>query len=181
MRPFGKVRVMTSAVPLAAKAVAVVKETVTGPVPVPIAVGNADSVGRVTQPTQGVATCAATVSLLVWICRPGAAAAWAAFGATVSPVQVTVTGPAAMVLDDVNVSLIMLASAVLVDTVTEDGTGTPQAPAFCEMRPFGKVRVMTSPTLKAVAVVKETEAVPDAVVGLAGNADSVGAIGMTVV
>ena len=34
---------------------------------------------------------------------------------------------------------------------------------------------------KSVAVVNETEAVPDAVVGLAGNADSVGAIGMTVV
>jgi len=49
-------------------------------------VGNADSVGRVTQPTQGVATCAATVSLFVEICRlPGAV------GLVVSPVHATVT------------------------------------------------------------------------------------------
>ena len=56
MRPVGKVRVTVS---VDIKVVAVVKETVTAPVPVPIAAGNADSMGRVTQPTQGVATCAA--------------------------------------------------------------------------------------------------------------------------
>ena len=52
----GKVRRMKSVVALIA--VAVVKEMVAVPVVVG-PVGNADSVGRVTQPTQGVATCAA--------------------------------------------------------------------------------------------------------------------------
>ena len=52
----GKTREMKSLVPLIA--VAVVKDMVAAPAVVGL-VENPDSVGRVTQPTQGVATCAA--------------------------------------------------------------------------------------------------------------------------
>ena len=56
IRLAGKTREMKSLVPIIA--VAVVKEMVAVPAVVGLA-ENPDSVGRVTQPTQGVATCAA--------------------------------------------------------------------------------------------------------------------------
>jgi len=172
MRPAGKVTAMVSD---DTKAVAVVTETVTVPDVVTIAVVNADSVGRVTQPTQGVATCAATVSLFVWICRPEAAS-WGAVGLTVSPLQVTVTAPAAMLA--LKVIMTLFATVVSVpDTVTDPGEVTPQVPGpFCEMRPDGKVRVMVSVDTKAVAVVKETAPAPAPVPVAVGNADSVGRV-----
>ena len=144
-------------------------------------VGNADSVGRVTQPTQGVATCAATVSLLVVISRLPEALAL-----TVSPVQVTVTRPAEMLCPAVlKVSLIWLATLMSCVVAIDDGTVTPQAAddpmVVTRLAVFGKVRRMKSDVaLIVVAVVKEMVAVP-AVVGLVGKADSVGATSAAVV
>ena len=120
------------------------------------------------------------MSLLVVICRP-AAAFWGAFARTVSPMQVTVTGPAGMFCPEVKVSV--RASVPFVNAVPADdvGTVTPHAvlAALAVIRLAGKVRTMASPTLlakpKLVAVVKEMVAVPVSV-GLAENPDSVGRV-----
>ena len=120
--------------------------------------------------------------MLVVICRP-AAAFWAAFARTVSPMQVTVTGPAGMLAVEVNVSLRASLTDLSNVEATEDGTVTPHAVAATLLvrRLAGKAREMKSLVpLKAVAVVKEMVAVP-AVVGLVGNADSVGATSAAVV
>jgi len=99
----------------------VVKEMVAVPVSVGLA-ENPDSVGRVTQPTQGVATCTPTASLLVVIFRlPGANAR------TVSELQVTVTGPAGMLCPASNVSLTVSVFVVNIVAAVDDGTETLHA------------------------------------------------------
>ncbi len=113
----------------------------------PLVVGlveNADSVGRVTQPTQGVATSAATVSLLVAISRLPEALAL-----TVSPLQVTVTRPAEMLCPaPVKESLIWLAVPMSCVVAIDDGTATAQAAddpvVVTRLGVFGKVRRMKS-------------------------------------
>ena len=99
---------------------------------------------RETQPTQGVATCAATVSLLVVISRLPEALAL-----TVSPVQVTVTRPAEMMCPAVlKVSLIWLAVPMFSVVVIDNGTVTAQAAddpmVVTRLAVFGKVRRMKS-------------------------------------
>ena len=116
-------------------------------VAVPTFVGlveNADSVGRVTQPTQGVATSAATVSLLVAISRLPEALAL-----TVSPLQVTVTRPAEMLCPaPFKVSLIWLAVSMSCAVVFDDGKLTAQAAddpvVVTRLAVLGKVRRMKS-------------------------------------
>ncbi len=115
----------------------------------PVFVGlveNADSVGRVTQPTQGVATSAATVSLLVAISRLPEALAL-----TVSPVHSTVTRPAEMLcaaFPPLIVSLIWLAVSMSCVVVFDDGTVTLQAAddpvVVTRLAALGKVRRMKS-------------------------------------
>ena len=117
------------------------------------------------------------MSLLVVICRP-AAAFWAAFARTVSPMQVTVTGPAGMLAVEVNVSL--RASVPFVNVVVADDVGTETThavlAAVAVRRLAGKTREMKSLVpLIAVAVVKDMVAAP-AVVGLVENPDSVGRV-----
>ena len=135
---------------------------------------------RETQPTQGVATCTPTVSLLVVICRP-AAAFCAAFARTVSPLQVIVTKPAGMLCPaELNVTLRASLTVLSNEEAIEDGTEKPQPavnPLVIRLLPTdGKVNEMKSVVaLKVVAVVKEMVAVP-AVVGLAENPDSVGRV-----
>ncbi len=98
---------------------------------------------RETQPTQGVATCAATVSLLVVISRLPEALAL-----TVSPLQVTVTRPAEMLCPAVLiVSLIWLAVFMSNVVAIDDGTVTPQPPVdplVMRLAALGKVRRMKS-------------------------------------
>ena len=120
--------------------------------------------------------------MLVVICRP-AAAFWAAFARTVSPLQVTVTGPAGMLAVEVNVSLRASLADLSNVEATEDGTETPHAvaAALLVIRLAGTARERKSLVpLKVAVVVKEMVAVP-AVVGLVGNADSVGATSAAVV
>ena len=113
-------------------------------VAVPVSVGLAEnpvSVGRVTQPTQGVATCTPTASLLVVIFRlPGANAR------TVSVLQVTVTGPAGMLCPEFKVSLRALVALDNVVAAVDDGTVTTHelSVAVAVIRLAGKARTMVS-------------------------------------
>ena len=69
-----------------------------------------------TYPTAGISTKAATVSLVVVIAKPDAAAA-AALAARVMPPHVTVTAPAASVLSVARVSVMVCGSATIADVV----------------------------------------------------------------
>ena len=104
---------------------------------------------------------------------------------TASPLQVTVTAPAEMLCPAVlNVSLRTSLADLSNVVAIDDGTVTPQPavdPLVIRLVEDGKVRRMKSVVaLIAVAVVKEMVAVP-VVVGLVGNADSVGATSVAVV
>ena len=109
-----------------------------------------------------------------------------ALALTVSPLQVTVKGPAGMLCPAVlNVSLRTLLNDLSNVVAIDDGTVTPQPPVdplVMRLAVFGKVRRMKSDVaLIAVAVVKEMVAAPPFVMGLVGNADSVGATSAAVV
>jgi len=159
----GNVRVISS---VAAKAVEVVKETEAVPTPTPMAVliVKADAALALTAPTAGVLTKAPTVSLEVAIFRPVAGTSVASFtaalGARVISVHDTVTGPGAMLAPAA--SVILMVSAPYNDVAAATGEVMVHLLLTVAVtRPAGNVRMMLSVApVKAVEVVKETEAVP---------------------
>jgi len=117
-----------------------------------------------TQPTHGVFTRAAIVSLFVLISTPpGPDASEAASGCVIRPLHVTVTAPAGAAPDKVIVTALVKNP----DVHTTAGDITPHANVpEAVMRLGGKVSVMVSLDTKAVDVVNVTvaEAVADAAV-----------------
>jgi len=164
IRLAGNVRVISS---VSAKAVEVVKETEAVPLSTPMAVliVKADAALALTAPTAGVLTKAPTVSLEVAIFRPVAGTSvaspfTAALGARVISVHDTVTGPGAMLAPAA--SVILMVSAPYNDVAAATGEVMVHLLLTVAVtRPAGNVRMMLSVApVKAVEVVKETEAVP---------------------
>ena len=143
------------------RAVDVVKFKTTLPLEVDAKVMLSAVAAADTQPTHGVFTRAAIVSLLVLISNPPAGASEAASGCVVRPLHVTVTAPARAAPDKV----IVIALVENPDVHPTAGDTTPHAfVTEAVMRLDGKVSVMVSPDTKAVDVVNVTvaKAVADA-------------------